>query len=116
MASVHDVVVEDRRRAGVGRVEGANEYVDGMAVLLDLAPDMQLHAVHILACERHGAVCAGRFFGTLAEGGGAFETYLVAVFIVERGRITRHELFEPEDVDAALARFAELCRTDGAAP
>jgi hypothetical protein len=28
--------------------------------------------------------------------------------LVERGRITRHELFELEDVDAGLARFAEL--------
>src|SRR5262249_59535050 len=46
--------------------------------------------------------------GTLAEAGGAFERPIVHVFTVARGRITRHEQFEPEDVDAALARFAEL--------
>jgi hypothetical protein len=62
----------------------------------------------MLACDRHGFVGSGRLFGTFTEGGGAFEIYTINVFAVERGRITRYEVFEPEDVDAALARFAEL--------
>jgi class 3 adenylate cyclase/ketosteroid isomerase-like protein len=103
-----DVVAEDRRRAGVGRVEGASRYVDSLAVFWDLAPDGQADTLHVLARDRHGVVSAGRVLGTLAEGGGAFETYFVNVLIVERGRIARYELFEPEDVDVALARFAEL--------
>jgi ketosteroid isomerase-like protein len=103
-----DVVAEDRRRTGVGRIEDASSYVDSLSVFWDLAPDGQADTVHILACERHGVTSAGRVLGTLAEGGGAFETYFINVLIAERGRITRYELFEPEDVDAALARFAEL--------
>jgi hypothetical protein len=103
-----DFVMEDHRRTGVGRIEGASGLVDSATVLWNLAPDAQFHAEHMLACERHGFVGAGRIVGTLAEGGGTFEIYTISVFAVERGRITRHDIFEPEDVDAALARFAEL--------
>ena len=60
-----------------------------------------------LALERYGVVSVSRSFGTLREGG-AFETFRAYVSTVERGRITRMEAFELEDVDAALARFAEL--------
>ncbi len=45
--------------------------------------------------------------GTLPEGG-IWESYIVNLATVVRGRITRIELFELEAVDAALARFAEL--------
>jgi ketosteroid isomerase-like protein len=82
--------------------------VENATILRDLAPDIQFDAVHMLACDRHGFVGAGRNVGTLADGGGAFEVLTISVFIVERGRITRYEVFEPEDADAALARFAEL--------
>jgi hypothetical protein len=86
----------------------AREFVDYATVLWGLAPDSQFDAAHMLACDRHGFVGAGRIFGTLADGGGAFEICTISVFSVERGRITRYEVFEPEDVDAALARFVEL--------
>ena len=103
-----DVVFEDHRRTGAGRIEGASSFVENTPILWGLAPDIQFDAVHMLACDRHGFVGAGRNFGTLADGGGAFEVLTINVFSVERGRITRYEVFEPEDVDAALARFAEL--------
>ena len=102
-----DLVVDDRRRAGLGRVDGADAYVESIAVLWNLAPDIQVDGRVGLALERHGLVSAGRDFGTLAEGG-AFERQRVAVLIVAGGRITRFEMFDVEDVDAALARFAEL--------
>ncbi|HXJ34498.1 MAG TPA: nuclear transport factor 2 family protein [Candidatus Eisenbacteria bacterium] len=103
-----DVVYENHRRTGVGRIEGASDFVGNAAILWGLAPDIQFDAVHILAYDRHGVVGAGRMFGTLADGGGVFEICTITLFTVERGRITRDEVFEPEDVDAALARFAEL--------
>jgi len=102
-----DLVVDDRRRAGLGRVDGADAYVESIAVLWNLAPDIQVDGRVGLALERHGLVSAGRDFGTLAEGG-AFERPRVAVLIVAGGRITRFEMFDVEDADAALARFAEL--------
>jgi class 3 adenylate cyclase len=103
-----DYVTDDHRRTGVGRREGASSWGDGASALWNLAPDVQFYAVHMLACDRHGFVGSGRLFGTFTEGGGAFEIHTINVFAVEHGRITRYEVFEPEDVDAALARFEEL--------
>jgi ketosteroid isomerase-like protein len=60
-----------------------------------------------LAHARYGSASLVRPFGTLRDGG-AFESPNVSVPIVADGRITRLEMFEPEHVDAALARFEEL--------
>jgi hypothetical protein len=101
------VVVDDRRLAGVGLLEGADAYVDALAPLWELAPDIQLEPCFVLALEHYGMVSAGRIFGTFPDAG-PFENQLAWLFLFAGGRITRVEIFEIEDVDAALARFAEL--------
>jgi ketosteroid isomerase-like protein len=107
-AFADDIVVEDHRLAGVGHIEGAQPYVDALEALWLLAPDIQADgALGALPYARHGCVTVVRAFGTLPEGG-AFENYYASVMIVERGRITRLEIFEFDDLDAALARFEEL--------
>ncbi len=102
-----DLVFHDRRRTGMGRIDGAEAYLDAVQVLWNLAPDVQVQGLGGLALEPHGLVGVARFFGTLADGG-AFESLMISMSIVEQGRITRIEAFEIDDVDAALARFAEL--------
>jgi hypothetical protein len=102
-----DLVVEDRRLTGQGRVDGADAYLDTVAVLWDLVPFEESDPRFVLALERHGAVGAVRYVGTLAEGGD-YEGYNANVSIVAAGRITRMEIFDIEHADAALARFAEL--------
>jgi hypothetical protein len=106
-AFADDLVVDDHRLVGPGLVEGGDSYLENIAALWRLAPDMHIDARFELAYECHGAVWALRGIGTLPEGG-AFERPLVMVSIVAGGRITRLEFFEPEGVDAALALFAEL--------
>jgi len=44
----------------------------------------------------------------LPNGGGDFESDYLYLALVARGRITRVEMFELEDLEAALARFEEL--------
>ncbi|MCI0347380.1 MAG: hypothetical protein L0221_18360, partial [Chloroflexi bacterium] len=102
-----DLVLDDRRLAGLGRVDGADAYLDTLAVMWELAPDRQLEPRSVLAVERHGVVAVARNFGTLPEGG-AFETYGIIVATLERGRVSRFEFFEIDAADAALARLAEL--------
>ncbi len=102
-----ELVLNDRRLAGVGQVDGADAYLDTVVALWDLAPDFQLEPRVVLALERHGIVAVTRTFGTLSEGG-PFERYLVQVVTVARGRLARIEQFELDQVDAALARLAEL--------
>ncbi|MGH7895781.1 MAG: nuclear transport factor 2 family protein, partial [Candidatus Binatia bacterium] len=102
-----DLVVHDRRPARLGVIEGADAGAESWAALWDLAPDAQIALGSTLAYARHGSVGLARTFGTLRDGG-TFENPTASVAIVANGRITRLELFEPEHVDAALARFAEL--------
>jgi ketosteroid isomerase-like protein len=59
--------------------------------------------------DRHGAVTDVRRTGTV-PGGGDFESEYLHLCTVAHGRITRVELFELDDLDAALARFEELRR------
>ena len=60
-----------------------------------------------IAVEPHGSIGVARIVGTLASGG-AFESFRINVAIVERGRIGRLEVFELDDLPAALVRFAAL--------
>src|SRR5262249_41011623 len=106
-AFADDLVVDDHRLVGLGLVEGGDFYLESIAALWRLAPDWHVDTRLELAYERHGVVWAVKGIGTLPEGG-TFERPIVMVLIVAGGRITRVEVFEPEDVDAALARFAEL--------
>jgi hypothetical protein len=102
-----DVVVNEHGLVGLGLVEGGDAYVESLAAFWRLVPDLRIYAGFELARDGYGGVGAIRIVGTLPEGG-AFEIPNVVVQIVARGRITRIESFEIEDVDAALARFAEL--------
>jgi hypothetical protein len=103
-----DLVVEDHRHAGLGRIEGADAYVDSNVVLWELAPDQRLEIGWSWpAVDRHGLVATQRRVGTLADGG-AFESEYVWLGLARGGRFTRLELFEMDALDTALARFEEL--------
>ncbi len=103
-----DLVMDDHRRTGQGRVEGADAYVETLVDLWDLVPNIELDtAISGLPYDRHGCVTVGHYSGTLPEGG-AFEIDTVAVCTVRDGLVTRLELFELDHLDDALARFAEL--------
>jgi ketosteroid isomerase-like protein len=102
-----DLVVEDHRHAGMGRIEGADAYVDSVAVLWDLASIARLECTIPPVMGPHGGVALVRRTGDVA-GGGPFESEYLNVFVIADGRVTRSELFELEDREIALARFAEL--------
>ena len=103
-----DAVVEDHRRTGFGRIEGADAYLERVRVLWDLAPEQRIELGWFWpAVERHGVVTTLRRFGALA-GGGAFESDYLWLAVATGGRITRAEMFEIEDRDRALARLAAL--------
>src|SRR5262249_18145657 len=106
-ALADDLVVHDRRLAGLGLVRGADDYIESLAALWRLVPDDHIAVGFELARERYGVVRAGQSVGTLPEGG-TYRRPIVIVSIVAGGRIPRVEFFAPGGGDAALARFAEL--------
>jgi class 3 adenylate cyclase/ketosteroid isomerase-like protein len=103
-----DLVVEDHRLAGMGRMQGADAYVESVEALLELAPDTRGEmGMRWPAFDRHGALtvlCRG---GRLPDGG-AFESEYLFLYLVARGRISRVEMFDVGSLEAALARFEAL--------
>jgi hypothetical protein len=102
-----DFVAEDHRRTGIGRISGVDAYLESLAATRGLVRDVQIEILSLCAFERHGAAGTMRSFGTLSNGGD-FEAVFAVASIVAGGRITRSELFEIEELDAAVARLAEL--------
>ena len=103
-----DVVIEDHRHAGIGRIEGADAYLDSNVALWELAPDQRLEfGWSWPAVDRHGFVVTIRREGTVPDGG-PFESEYLLLGLARNGRSTRAEFFEIDALDTALARFEEL--------
>jgi len=66
----NELVVEDHRLAGIGRLEGADAYVASVVALWELAPVTYVEGGwHWPAFDHYGAVTALRRTGTLPDGG-----------------------------------------------
>jgi hypothetical protein len=103
-----DFFFHDRRRTGLGKIDGADAYVRSVVALRELAPDATVGMpLYHLADDPHGTLSIAHSFGTLANGG-AFESVYVMITLYGSNGITGVELFELEDLEAAKARFAEL--------
>jgi ketosteroid isomerase-like protein len=103
-----DLVVVDHRRTGMGRIEGADAYLDSIDALWELAPGGRAELGWLWpARDRYRAITVVRVAGTLADGG-EFENLYLYLGSIAGGRIERIELFELDDLDAALARFEAL--------
>jgi hypothetical protein len=100
-------VVDDHRRTGVGRLEGADAWVESVTALYELSPDLHVDDLYHAAVAPHGRVSVSRMSGHNAEGG-EFESCLVRHFRYRSGQIVAIEVFEVGDLDAALARFEAL--------
>jgi DNA-binding SARP family transcriptional activator len=73
----------------------------------DLTPDFSTHIEAVHRLSSFGAVVTYMAYGTSLEGFAA-EWRVVDLLAVEGDRISRVELFDEADLDAALARFDEL--------
>ena len=103
-----DIVVDDRRRTGFGRIAGPDAYVEAVVALWDLAPDTRVElGWYWPACGQHAAIATLRRSGTIVDGG-PFEIDDLILITMSGGMITRIELFEIDALDTALARFEEL--------
>jgi len=104
-----DLVVEDRRRTGTGRIEGRDAYVRTVIALWELAPDARLEAGwDWLATAPEIVAYRARRTGRIPDGGGEFESEFIVIVAHENGKTIRMEVFEPDDEAEALARFETL--------
>jgi hypothetical protein len=82
-------------------------FVESLRAVGDLAPGSGVEFVRLLSWDAHGIVTIAHRTGTDIEGG-TFESLMVLLETVEGGRITRMEYYDVEDLDRAVARFAQL--------
>jgi hypothetical protein len=102
-----DFVMDDHRRTGLGRLESAEAYLASLHALVEQSPDVTVETLRVIAAEPHGLLVLARNFGTLRDGD-EFESVYVRMTLYQGHTVYRAEMFEPEDLDAARARFEEL--------
>lgn len=77
--------------------------------LFDLTPDFKVRIEAVHEINRRGAVITNYAHGSSLDGLGV-EWRMVMLLIVDDGRLTRCEVFDETDPDAAIARLKELSR------
>jgi hypothetical protein len=103
-----DLIVEDRRRTGMGHIEGGDAYAQSVAVLRQLAPNTEIELGWFWpVIGPQGGVFTVRRTGEIA-GGGDYESDYLALLVHTEGQWKRLEFFELEELDQARARFEEL--------
>jgi hypothetical protein len=102
-----DYVFHDHRRTGIGRIEGAATYLDSLTALWELSPDVRLEMLYEVARAPNAFLGVLRWSGTNAEAG-EFEAVFIGVTRIQGERQVGTDLFEIDEMDAALARFEEL--------
>ncbi len=102
-----DFYLDDRRRTGVGRLDGIDAYLASLAAVWELSRDLRIETLYIIAVEPHGTLYVCRWFGANTEGG-EFDAVYVCLALQRGDRPVGLEIFELDELDAAHARFAEL--------
>jgi tetratricopeptide (TPR) repeat protein len=105
------VIIDHRRLAPIG----TSDLQAAIHAIWDLTPDLstRIEAVHRLSS--FGAVVTQTARGISREGFDA-EWRMIDVYTVEGDLISRLEMFDETDLDAALARFDQLSLNAGPAP
>jgi len=109
-----DYVMVDHRQMGWDEVRGPAGAADLLASAKQNAPDMRFRVNEALAQDEHAIAVRGTWFGDGVHGAAAWEITAGLVWGLEHGLFSSLDLYEPDDVAAVLARYAE--RGGGAGP
>jgi hypothetical protein len=102
--SGRDFDIVDHRRGALFTSSNMSAYIDGSP---DLTPNLNIHIEAVHRLSSYAAVVTNRAHDTSAQGFDA-EWRMIQLLTVEGDQISRCELFDEADLDAALARFEEL--------
>ncbi len=80
------------------------------ASVFAVSPDVRFSVDEVLACDERVVAMRASYHGSGIGGRGRFAFEAGFVTVVEDGRATSVDVYEYEDNDAILARFAELTR------
>jgi hypothetical protein len=99
-----DLVTIDHRQLAILKATDPQGFI---GAIWDVTPDFRAHIERVHRLSSVGAVATYTAYGTSKDGLDA-EWRVIQLLVVEGGRITRCEIFDEADLDAALARFDEL--------
>lgn len=99
-----DWVTVDHRR---GTPFAASDMTSAVHTLFDLTPDFKVHIEAVHQINRFGAVITNNAHGSSPDGLWV-EWRMVMLLIADGDRLTRCEVFDETDVDAAITRLEEL--------
>jgi hypothetical protein len=105
-ATTPDFVIADHRPL---ITIGADALAASIHAVWELTPDISIYMETVHRLNDLGAVVTHAAYGTSPEGFGA-EWRMIDIFTIEGDLVSRCEMFDEADIDAALARFDELSR------
>jgi ketosteroid isomerase-like protein len=108
-----DYVLVDHRAVGWGTLSGREALRRNTAEALHGAPDINMHIDEVLARDDQVVASLVTYRGHTRAGGGGWELPVGCVTLYRDGRAVSADLYDPDDRDAILARFAELTRQTG---
>ncbi len=109
-----DLYAEDwvlREHRALGTTEGFHGRAELQAQLesiLSGAPDTRFEIDEVLACDEQVIAYRMAWRGTALDGGGRFESPVGFVCVIEDGNERSADLYDPEDGQGMIARYAEL--------
>jgi hypothetical protein len=106
-----DFYIDDRRRTGVGKIHGAEAWVDSVVAIWELSSDIHVEALYSIAQIDDATLYVCRWAGSYAEGS-QFEALFPQISVRRGGILMGMELFELEDLDLAKARFESLATNE----
>ncbi len=98
----------DHRANGWGTITGPEAMREHHAATFAVSLDCRIEIDEVLAGDPRAGAIRFTYRGHLADGGGEFEYSIGYVTAVQDGRAVSTDVYEPEDREAMLARFAEL--------
>jgi hypothetical protein len=101
-----DLIGQNHRLVGWGTRHGPEGVVSTLRAQIELAPDTQERVDHVRTCD--GAVLFEYAWHGTREGGAFENLWLVLIELARDGRAHRAEVWEPEQLDQARARFGEI--------
>ena len=96
----------DHRALGWGDAT-REAWIDWTRAAMESSPTLRFEVDEVLACDERVIAVRGTWCGPGLKAG-PFEAPAGAVTVVEDGRWTSHDIYDPDDRDAMLARYAEL--------
>ena len=103
-----DFVYHDHRHVGPGRLECADDFVGWIGALFEQSPDAILaEPLYLVARTSDGTLSVCHTFGTLADGGGAFESVYLQRTHFDGDRFVAVETYELEELERLRAEAAK---------